>query len=522
MKKFLAIAVMSLAALQCARAQAPATWSVNPNAYSNAMTITCELYHLCDVLKNADNVVAAFVGGQCRGVVKTSVPVDGRQLAYLTVYSNTVGETISFQAYDADRSVIFPVLNQIAFNTNGVGGINNPVILADNYAPTDIALSTYRFQEDITAGAVIATLTATDPDQGDVRTFSLPQGEFDNDKYTLNGDRLLAKGPYRHDAEPEHTVRITVTDATGCSYTKNITLTLIGVNQQFAPEDLTFKQQALFDRIAPGTFAGVLSTTDVDQQTGHVYTLGSCMPRDGNNLFIIRKDSVFTRATLYYDQTPTLQVCIRTTDEDGLFYEKSFSLILEEPHDPTDISIDNLTIKEGNHPDYRVGRFTTVDEDEGDTFTYDLTPGNGDEDNAQFYIVNDALYVTATTNYDVRNVYHLRIRSSDTRGAFIEKSFTVTIEDDPRLSPALPVVNYISPNGDGRNDYWAIQNVEIYRDFSLRILDTFGNVLYSKESGYQNEWDGKLNGNALPDGNYFFVFQNGKKIYRGNIAIVNQ
>lgn len=513
---------MILAGLPTLWAQAPATWTVNPNAYSNSMTITCELNHLCDVLRNTDNVVAAFVGGQCRGIANSNIEVDGRWLAYLTVYSNTIGETITFRAYDADRDQVFETLNSVVFNTNGIGGINNPFLLTDNNPPTDIALSVYLFQEDIETGAAIATLSGSDADVDDVLTFSLPQGELDNDKYTVSGNQLRAKGPYEHDTEPEHIVRIVVTDATGCSYTEDITLTIIGVDQQFAPEGLTLVAQTLHDRDAPGTLVGILSTTDVDQQTGHIYTLGGCTPNSANHLLTIRKDSVFTRATIYYDVTPVIDVCIRTTDEDGLFKEVSFSLILTEPHDPIDILINNLTIKEGNGPDHRVGILSTVDGDAGDSFTYELTSGDGDEDNAQFYLVADALYIARTTNYDVRNVYNFRIRSSDTRRSFVEKTFTLTIEDDPQLVPALPVVNYISPNGDGRNDYWAIQNVEIYRDFSLRILDQFGNLLYSKEANYQNEWDGRLNGRSLPDGNYYFIFQNGSKVYKGNITIVNQ
>lgn len=108
------------------------------------------------------------------------------------------------------------------------------------------------------------------------------------------------------------------------------------------------------------------------------------------------------------------------------------------------------------------------------------------------------------------------------KGAFFEKPFTLTIEEVKGAAKPLPVVNYLSPNGDGRNDYWAIQNVAIYQDFSLQILDQFGNVIYSKPDHYNNEWDGKLNGRPLQDGNYYFIFSNGKKVYKGNIAIVNQ
>jgi gliding motility-associated-like protein len=518
----IAIVALYLGSISIALAQAPASWTINPNAFNNSMTITCELNHLCDNLRNTNNVIAAFVGDECRGVAFSNVQVGGKWLAYLTVYSNTVGETITFKGYDADEDKVYKVLNAVVFNTNGVGGINDPILFIDNNPPTDIALSTYQFLEDVEEGDQIAIITGTDADVDDVLTFSLPEGEFDNDKYTISGDTLVAKGPYESDLEPEHTVRIVVTDLTGCSYTEDIKITVVGVHKEYPPTDINVVLEKMYDRDKPGKFVGVLSTIDIDQAAGHSYTFSTCEVEHHNDLLVIRGDSIFLRATIYYDITPIIKTCIRTTDLDGLYFEKSFSIVLEEPHDPTDIFIDNLTIKEGNMPDFKVGILTTADEDLVDSFTYELVSGDGDDDNNQFYIVDDVLYVTLTTNYDVRNEYHFRMRSYDVRRSFIDKSFTLTIQDDPLLNPPLPVVNYISPNGDGKNDYWAIQNVEIYRDFSLRIFDQFGNTIYSKDNNYQNDWDGTLKGSALPDGNYFYIFKSGKKVYKGNIAIVNQ
>jgi gliding motility-associated-like protein len=82
--------------------------------------------------------------------------------------------------------------------------------------------------------------------------------------------------------------------------------------------------------------------------------------------------------------------------------------------------------------------------------------------------------------------------------------------------------NYVSPNNDGKNDYWQIQNVAIYQDFALEIFDQFGNTVFSKPGEYNNDWDGKLNGRSLPDGNYYYVFKSTKKTYTGNITIVNR
>ena len=62
---------------------------------------------------------------------------------------------------------------------------------------------------------------------------------------------------------------------------------------------------------------------------------------------------------------------------------------------------------------------------------------------------------------------------------------------------------------------------KIFKDFSLQIFDQFGQVIYYVPNNYNNEFDGTYKGNALPTGNYYFVFKNDKKTFKGNIAIVN-
>ena len=62
------------------------------------------------------------------------------------------------------------------------------------------------------------------------------------------------------------------------------------------------------------------------------------------------------------------------------------------------------------------------------------------------------------------------------------------------------VYNALTPNGDGKNDYFHIKNVWLYPDSYVEIYNRWGNLVYQK-SAYNNEWDG---GN-LPDGTYYYV-----------------
>jgi gliding motility-associated-like protein len=79
--------------------------------------------------------------------------------------------------------------------------------------------------------------------------------------------------------------------------------------------------------------------------------------------------------------------------------------------------------------------------------------------------------------------------------------------------------NVFSPNGDGINDQWVVDNLIYYPDNSLSIINRWGNEVYTQKS-YQNDW----NGSDLLEGTYFYVLKvnmcGEDKTYNGYITIV--
>ncbi len=76
----------------------------------------------------------------------------------------------------------------------------------------------------------------------------------------------------------------------------------------------------------------------------------------------------------------------------------------------------------------------------------------------------------------------------------------------------LEVKNAFSPNNDGINDSFVIEGVEGFPNNELLIFNRWGNMIY-KMSGYDNSWIGTFDGKDIPDGTYFYLFDEGN----GNI-----
>jgi gliding motility-associated-like protein len=80
---------------------------------------------------------------------------------------------------------------------------------------------------------------------------------------------------------------------------------------------------------------------------------------------------------------------------------------------------------------------------------------------------------------------------------------------------SVTATNILTPNGDGKNDTWAIQDIQLYPKNSVRIFDRAGRVVYTK-NGYTNDWEGTLRGAPLVEGTYYYTVDLGPGLPKFN------
>ncbi len=87
------------------------------------------------------------------------------------------------------------------------------------------------------------------------------------------------------------------------------------------------------------------------------------------------------------------------------------------------------------------------------------------------------------------------------------------------------IPNAISPNGDGKNDIWKLDFINLlYPNARVEVYNQWGQQLYESK-GYNYPWDGTYNGELLPDGTYYYVIDindagNEADIFKGTVLIL--
>jgi gliding motility-associated-like protein len=70
-------------------------------------------------------------------------------------------------------------------------------------------------------------------------------------------------------------------------------------------------------------------------------------------------------------------------------------------------------------------------------------------------------------------------------------------------SGQILVNNILTPNGDGKNDFWKIENLEMYPINEVLVFDKMGKMVY-RQKNYQQDWDGSFEGVPLNSGTYYY------------------
>lgn len=114
--------------------------------------------------------------------------------------------------------------------------------------------------------------------------------------------------------------------------------------------------------------------------------------------------------------------------------------------------------------------------------------------------------------------YSVQISSSDG----CNKVFPFQIENTNDIPCLLKFYTGITPNGDGINDTWEIDNIELFLDNTVDIYNRLGNKVW-EASDYNNTstiWGGEnLSGAELPSDTYFYIFVSGSNVEKGWIEL---
>lgn len=109
--------------------------------------------------------------------------------------------------------------------------------------------------------------------------------------------------------------------------------------------------------------------------------------------------------------------------------------------------------------------------------------------------------------------YTLTVRSAD--GCTASDDLFIKVIRD------FIVPNTFTPNNDGINDLWLIDNLDLYPNHRVQVFNRYGQLMFETKN-YSKPWDGTYKGKPLPVGTYYYIIELGgqRKPKTGYVTII--
>ena len=128
--------------------------------------------------------------------------------------------------------------------------------------------------------------------------------------------------------------------------------------------------------------------------------------------------------------------------------------------------------------------------------------------------INNTKILTPIVTTSTDTKYTLHVLSNKGCGSTVDDVLV-------RVYEKVNIPNAFSPNGDGVNDTWNIDPLDLFDDSQTQVFNRYGQLIF-RSRGYSKQWDGSRNGKPLPAGLYYYTIdlRDGNPMLTGSLMIV--
>lgn len=425
-------------------------WNVNPGSYSYNMTITGAVNLNYTESTDPNDMVGAFIGGECRGVQNLVYNnATKRYIAYLMIYSNEVSGTINFKVYDASANAEIDIPVTKEFEINGIiGNTEAPYIWSNPTLSSEAEILTF----GISGQSGSTTLEGTNI------SLKMP---FGTDLTSLVADfttspyaRVQIEGVNQNSgitandfsAEVQYDLR-SADETTQKSYTVTVT------HANAEPTDIHLSANSIEENTEAGTKIGILTTDDLNTDDTHTYALVAGTGDTDNASFELSGDTLRIQTVPDYESQTSYSVRVQTDDGQGGVFEKQFTISVTDLNDETpQLTSAQIALPEDYAPRI-VQTMQATDADVSPEFrelSFHITNGN---QQAKFEIdtISGEVSLIADLDYETTTRYELEITVSDgvhSSTGVLKVEITDLNDETPQVEPGSVQISETMPPGE--------------------------------------------------------------------------
>ena len=300
----------------------------------------------------------------------------------------------------------------------------------------DITISNNKINENEDEGSFVGYLLAQDQYELATHNFELVDGigADDNQYFDVNVDQsgnsiLVSNVIFDYEDKSVYSIRVkAISSNGGYTFEKVLSISINDLPDQIL--DISLSPNEIYENQPVNTLIGQLSADDQFTSASHTFEFVSGAGDVDNNLFIIVEGTNLKSLNIFdYEMKSSYSIRVEATSSNGGYtFEKVITINIKDlPDAINDISLSNSSVDENLEAGSLIGNLITDDQFLGATHSYIIVDGA-----LNFNIVNSNQLVTKSTfDYEFKDTYSVRVRSTSSNGYFFDKTFEITINDVP-------------------------------------------------------------------------------------------
>lgn len=348
--------VMVLALTQLT-AQAQPNWTVDVPSFQYTMTLTGVGLFDCTPTADPNDMVAAFIDGECRGVSAFDTEVDGQLFAYLTVYDNVAqGSEVTFKLYRAstDEEIEGPV--SLSFSDGAIYGyVDDPFRFQTDWDIVDMFLTPDSLTDsDIQGMEVGEVFLVNEVNDTLTGNFSFVDDGLgvDNASFSFLTSFLILETDINFAVQDTFQIHVQGQTDVGCSYDEVLIIPVF--NNNIAPNGLVEDSMQIAENQPISSLVGMLEADDDSANDTHTF---SYFTTDTVNLdfdaFELDGADLLTTLVLDYEDQVWYSLEVKVTDAAGNSVVDTLTIEVLDEIEYDDLKTSNLITPDNDgHNDF--------------------------------------------------------------------------------------------------------------------------------------------------------------------------
>lgn len=332
-------------------------WSVTPSDYQYNMSITGVGLFQCLENVEDEDMIAAFVAGECRGIQHFNTMHENRRYAFLTIYDSiAVGTEVNLKLYDHSEDTTYNLVYTIQFEENGIlGSIENPYLFQTDYEIVELFIDEPRVYDYSIAGDLVGNVFSINEVQD---TFSYPVTFVndslgpDNSSFSTQDNQLFLAVNTDVEHITSYQVNLEAQSSVGCTFSQELIIEVINTN--VPPTGLLKTDTTINENVEVGGLVAELIAIDETPNDVHRFQLvGDLTDWPDHAFFSIEGTQLLSKVVFDYEERTDYTLQIEIKDKAGNIYIDTLNIAILDVIEFDDLKASNLvTPNEDGYNDF--------------------------------------------------------------------------------------------------------------------------------------------------------------------------